>query len=145
MRKEKVVTITAKGRDTNKQFHLTEMDAERAEEWGMRALLALARGGVELPEGIERMGLAGIAVVGVKALGQLDYDVAKPLLQQMMDCVQIIPDPSKPQVRRTLVPDDIEDVKTRLELRREVIDLHIDFFTDAGLLSQARGQALSAK
>jgi len=44
-RKTATVTISAEGRDKGKTFFLTEMSAERSEEWGERALLALVRGG----------------------------------------------------------------------------------------------------
>lgn len=136
-RKEKTVLVTTEGRDLNKTFHITEMAAAESEEWAMRALLALARSGVELPDDFMSRGLAGIAVVGVQALGGLDYDVAKPLLAQMMACVQVVPDPTRPVVRRALIDDDIEEVSTRLFLRKEVLNLHIDFFTIGALRTSA--------
>lgn len=138
MRKTKVVTITAKGRDESKQFFLTEMSAEDGEAWGMRALLALARSGVELPDDFLSMGLAGMAIVGVQALAGLQWAEAKPLLKEMMDCVQIIPDPRHPEVKRPRVEDDIEEIATLLVLRKEMIGLHLDFFMDGDLWTQAR-------
>lgn len=138
MRKEKAVVVPLKGRDLNKTFLLREMPASEGEEWAMRALLALARSGVEVPDDFMSSGLAGMAIVGLKALGGLDYDVAKPLFQKMMDCVQIIPDTTRPAVTRPLIEDDIEEISTRLWLRKEVFGLHVDFFTDAGLWAQAR-------
>lgn len=137
-RKTLTITIEAEGRDKGKAFLLTEMPASRAEKWGARALLALMRGGVEIPDEIASLGLAGLAVVGVKALGGLDWELAEPLLDEMFACIQIVPDASRPQVVRGLVEDDIEEVKTRLFLRKEILNMHIEFFTDAALLSQAR-------
>jgi hypothetical protein len=84
---------------------------------------------VAIPDNIAQAGLAGIAALGVNALSKLSFDAAKPLLDEMFDCVQIQP---SPKVVRALVDDDIEDVSTRLVLRREIFKLHIDFFTDAG-------------
>ena len=48
-------TVTEEGRDQGKVFVRTEMPASRAESWAMRALLALMAGGVEVPEGFDRM------------------------------------------------------------------------------------------
>jgi hypothetical protein len=45
----------------------------------------------------------------------------------MLACVQIIPDASRPMVRRALVEDDIEEVTTLLRLREEVLSLHTGF------------------
>lgn len=47
----------------------------------------------------------------------------------MFECITIIPDPSKPNVTRALIEDDIEEVATRLKLRIEIFKLHVDFFT----------------
>lgn len=141
MRKEQVITIPAEGkRDAGKKFHLQEMPAMQAEAWATRALLALAASGVDLPENFMSMGLAGMAVVGVKALGGVEYERAKPLLDEMLACVSIMPDDRHPEVRRKLMEDDIEEVATLMLLRKEILNLHVDFFTDAGLLSKVRAQ-----
>jgi hypothetical protein len=124
MRKTATVTIDEDGRDKGKSFRLTEMSAMKTEKWATRALLALANGGVDIPDGLERSGLAGLAVVGIQLLGKLDYDVAAPLLDEMMSCVEI-----KTDARiRSLTPDDIEEVSTLLFLRAEVFKLHASFF-----------------
>lgn len=138
-RKEKVVIIDAQNRDQGKHFLLTEMSARQGEAWGMRALLALAASGVQIPEDIMGAGLAGIAFLGVQALGGVNYVTVEPLLEEMMAQVQAIPDPSRGHVRRALVDDDTEEISTRLYLRRCILELHVDFFTDAGLLAKARG------
>lgn len=138
-RKEKSIVAPATfKRDAGKRYYLREMPASQAEEWGMRALLALAKSGVDLPENFMSMGLAGMAVVGVRALGGLAFHDAKPLFEEMMACVLFQPDPSHPEVRRPLIDDDTEEVQTRLWLRQEVLALHIDFFTDAGLLKSVQ-------
>lgn len=144
-RKTTTVTIDGKGRDAGKHFLLTEMSASAAERWAARALLALVRSGVKIPDEAVEMGLAGIAQIGVDLLSGLSWELAEPLLDEMFACIQIIPDPAKPHVVRGLVEDDIEEVATRLRLRREVLNLHIDFFTDAGLLNQARAAVAAAQ
>jgi hypothetical protein len=120
-------TVQDEGRDFGKVFVLTEMPASRAESWAMRALLALMASGVEVPEGFERMGMAGMAEVGIRALSGLKWDVAEPLLAEMWECVQIMPDPSKTHVVRRLIEEDIEEISTRIKLRAEVWKLHTGF------------------
>lgn len=131
-RRETRVTVQARegeapGRDEGKTFLLREMPASQVEDWCLRALLALAKAGVELPDGIESAGAAGIAAMGVQALQGLNYTEAKPLMDEMMGCVQICPDPRNPTVIRPLVEDDIEELKTRLFLRNQIIELHVGF------------------
>ena len=91
-RKIQTVTITAEGRDKGKVFQITEMPASRAEMWALRALLAIGRSGIKLPDGIEKMGFAGIVSYGINLITQLPYDEAEYLLGEMFTCVQIMPD-----------------------------------------------------
>jgi hypothetical protein len=126
-RRTATVVIDAEGRDKGKAFLLTEMSASQAERWAARALLAIARNGVDIPEGIASAGLAGVAAVGLRALGGMAFDDAEPLLADMMACVQAIPDPARPSVVRFLIEADIEEVATRLRLRMEVFELHLGF------------------
>lgn len=115
------------GRDFDKVFVLTEMSASKAETWATKALLALMGNGVELPDNFERTGMAGMAEVGIRALSGLSFDIAEPLLVEMFDCVQIMPDPKSPHVVRALIEQDIEEVMTRIKIRAEVWKLHTDF------------------
>lgn len=127
MRKTATVTIAAQGRDTGKVFVITEMSAAASEEWAGRALFAMMNSGVEIPDNIASAGLAGIAAMGIGALTKVSFDAAKPLLDEMMTCVQIKPSQN---VTRALIADDIEEVATLLTLRKEVFNLHLSFFTD---------------
>lgn len=120
-------TVTDEGRDKGKTFVLTEMPASKAEAWAMRALLALLANNVELPDGFERMGMAAMAEIGIKALAGLKWEVAEPLLAEMWSCVQIMPDPSKPHVIRPLIEEDVEEITTRVKIRAEVWKLHTGF------------------
>ncbi len=138
MRKASIVTIEAEGRDKGKMFMLTEMGAAQAEKWAIRAFFALMNTGVEIPPDIADAGMAGIASMGLQALGKLPFEAAEPLLDDMWACVQIIPDPSKKNVARFVMDEDIEEVGTRIFLRKEVFDLHTGFFT--GAASSTSGQ-----
>lgn len=130
-RKTLEYTVQDEGRDCGKCFVLTEMPAAKAESWAMRALLAMMQSGAEMPEGFERSGMAGMAEMGLKALSGVRWEVAKPLLDEMMECVQVMPDITKPQIVRKLIDEDIEEVVTRIKLRAEVWKLHVGFLQAA--------------
>lgn len=127
-RKQITLTIGAEGRDKGKVFILTELSAYEAEEWAGRALFSLMNAGVEIPDNIAEAGLAGVAAMGMKAIAKLPFESAKPLLDKMMDCVQIQPSPN---VTRELMSGDVEEVATLFALRKKVLGLHLDFFTAA--------------
>lgn len=126
-------TVTDDNRDHGKTFVITEMPASQGEAWAARALLALMGSGVQMPEGFEHAGMAGMAELGIKALAGLKWEVAEPLLAEMFECIKIMPDPSKPQVVRNLIEQDIEEITTRVKLRTEVWKLHTGFLKAAAL------------
>lgn len=127
-RNTKVVTMPASaGRDANKTFFLTEMDADRAERWATRAFFAMAANGVDIPPDVMQMGMGAIVSIGVRSIMTMGFEDAAPLLDEMMTCVQIIPDVSKPDITRPIDRHDIEEVATRLKLRSEVFELHTGF------------------
>lgn len=124
------VTISEEGRDQGKTFQIREMSAMRAERWAMRALLAVGRSGADLPEGIAAGGMRSIAMIGIQAIMQMDFADAEPLLDEMLECVFVKPNPKDPNVVRPLmVDDDIEEVATLLRLRQEILELHTGFFS----------------
>ena len=127
MRKVSNYTVTDKNRDEGKVFQITEMPADQQERWGARAVLAVMRSGVDIPEELAASGMAGIAQVGLKALAAAQWEDVEPLLNEMMGCLKIIPDPKVPQVARALIDSDIEELSTRLKLRAEIWKLHVDF------------------
>ena len=125
-RYEADVTITDEGRDKGNVYHIVEMSAWNAERWAMRVLMAVAKSGKDIGEldSITGSGMAGIAMLGAKALFAMDFDEAEPLLAEMMTCVSINPSPT---VNRPLMEDDIQEVQTLFRLRKEVLDLHLRF------------------
>lgn len=146
MRKTQIVTITAEGRDRGKHFLLTEMDAMRSEKWAMRALLAMGRSGIDVPDDILTSGAIGILGAGLSSIAKLPFEEAEPLLNEMLSCITFIPDPSKRDVMnperpisRPLILDeamgdaDIQEVATLVQLRKEVAELHLGFSLTAGL------------
>ena len=129
-RRSETITIATEGRDKGKVFEITELPAMQGEKWAMRAFLALAKSGIDLPEDFGSGGMAAIALVGFKALGNVAFADAESLMDEMFTCVDLLPDPSNPQVKRNgakLLPDDIEEVATLLFLRKRVFELHTNF------------------
>ena len=129
------ITVSAEGRDKGKVFQITEMPASQGERWALKAFLALAKSGVDVPEDIMSSGMAGIAILGLRALSGMSFFEAEPLLVEMFQCVKIIPDPSKPLVVRALIEDDIEEIQTRMMLRKETLMLHVNFSVAANALA----------
>lgn len=128
-RRTQTVTIdNEKSRDHGKSYVITEMPAEQAEWWAARAIQALLS---ENPD-IGSLGdtpLAQIAAMGFKALGSLPPEKMKPLLDEMFTCVKMgLPNGQS----RDLLAGDIEEVMTRMQLRKDIFMLHVDFFTLGG-------------
>lgn len=123
----KIVTYTVekKNRDEGKSFVITEMSAVKGHEWATKALFAILNSGVDMPDEMAQMGLAGLAVMGMGAITNIPHAVAKPLLDELMTCVKI----KMEKVTRDLVPEDFEEVITIFDLQREVLSLHIAPFT----------------
>jgi hypothetical protein len=130
-------TVAAEGRDKGKVFVITEMPAAQAEKWAIRVFLAMAKGGTDLPDNITDGGFAALAKVGLELLSQIPFEEAEPLLDEMMGCVSSMPNPATPAVTRALVDADIEEVATRILLRRQIFQLHVDFFPVGGQSTSA--------
>lgn len=135
MRKQKVVTITTEGRDKGKMFKLTEMSADQGEKWAYRALLALSRGGMNLPAGVFDNGMAGLAsvvpylvLIGLRSLNHAQWAEIEPLLDEMMTCVKYQPPQAGLEAQEIVsgINSQIEEIRTRVELRKMVLELHVD-------------------
>jgi len=135
-----VVTYTVsdgKSRDAGKTFVITEMSAFDVESWAMRAMLVIMANNVLLPPDLSarvqsgEAGLADLATLGLKSLSGLRYADAKPLLDDMMSCVKIAPDKRNPSVLRDIVDDDIEEIMTIVELRKQIWRMHTNFLSAA--------------
>lgn len=129
-RRVKEVTITREGRDKGKTFVLTEFPADQGEWWAARVLKRV--GLRELPDGVDpASGLAGLAAAGLEVLQKVPDDDIKPLLDEMMLAVRYKPEaPNAPL--QSILPGEysqIEEMATRAELRKDVLLLHIGFFT----------------
>ena len=90
-RKTRLYIVEEDGRDKGKSFLLTEMSATKSEDWAIRALLAINSAKAELPDDAPSLGMAALAEVGVKKLLALPFESLKPLLDELMECVKIVP------------------------------------------------------
>lgn len=125
------VVINDDNRDRGKTFVITEMAATQGEKWAIRVVMALMQSGLDVPDDYKSMGMSALASIGIRALSNLRFDVAEPLLDEMLACVKIKP---SPDVVRDLIEQDIEEIGTRLKLRVEVGKLHLDFLMAASTL-----------
>lgn len=122
------VVINDEGRDKGKVFVITEMPATQAEKWGARVILAIAKGGAEIPDDIANQGMAGLASLGIRMLFGASWRDIEPLMDEMFSCIMIKPDAlTQPEFKRPLTENDIEEIATRLRLRAEVFALHTGF------------------
>ena len=131
MLKTKEVVIES-GRDADKRFLVTEMPLLKADKWAQRALFALASGGVDAGTLDLSGGMLEMAKFAFAAIGNIDPQVGGDLLDELLECVQIIPSGGNP--RDFDVETEIQDLKTLYLLRKEALFLHIDFLTQGNSL-----------
>ncbi len=148
-RRTKDIKITG-GRDDGKVFRVTELSSDAAEWWAVRALQALAANGIDIDDikegfsdamqvALKQKGkkaviseyhapLAKLATGGLNALAKIPPESAKPLFDDMMKTVSIVlPDNTD---RPMCTADVIEDIQTRLKLRKAFAEVHFGFFMD---------------
>jgi hypothetical protein len=160
-RKTKNVLIEAEGRDKGKVFRIVEMPASQAEKWATRALLSLSAG-IDVPADMVDQGMAGVAALGIgHIISSIKFHDAASLMDEMFTaCVGIFPDPAEQKIWRgpggvgpLMEDDDIQEVATRLFLRKEILELHTNFslpaidwtsiLTTAGQIRNSRGTPIS--
>ena len=146
MRKKEVVRVPdGYGRDSSppKYFKIIEWPAIKAEKWAWRMALCLKGSSAYIPEDVARLGIIGITARIINGILGADIDEARflPLLDEMMECVQIVrvkdtPDPNdltQPLSTPMNLEDDIEEPRTVAWLRSEVLRLHTGFNIAEGL------------
>lgn len=154
MRKIKELTLpTVDGnRDSGKTFVLKELPADQAERWAFRMLLAISRAGGKLPDGALEAGMAGVAhtvqnsiVAAMRAMAGLQYDDVEPLLDIMFACIKY--KPGEGIALMAIQPGEgsvIEEVSTRMLLRWEVLQLHLNFSIAGNPLTSAGPQSATS-
>ncbi|WP_432784676.1 hypothetical protein AAEX37_01954 [Oligella sp. MSHR50489EDL] len=123
-RKEKTYTVEG-GRDDGKTFLITEMPVIKADAWATRVLFAIAKSGIDTAGINPNGGMLEMVKVAITTIGNIDHDEGYPLLNELLDCVQIIPSGGTP--RKLNIDSDIQEVRTLMMLRKESLMLHLDF------------------
>lgn len=127
-------------RDHGKRFFITEMSAWDWEQWQARAAFAVSRGGGAVPEDLASEGIAGLLAFGLNALACCSFEDARPLMDELLGCVQIMSDKERPDfvrpgpirwrdegTKEEPVWADIEEASTIQLLRKEALELHLGF------------------
>ncbi|MBO1326048.1 hypothetical protein K2X14_10220 [Acetobacter sp. TBRC 12305] len=126
--REVTVTVGQDGADYGKRFVITRMPAIQADRWGRHCLQAAIAGGGDIPGLAEGAGLAGVAAVGLGIFGAMEPARMDALIDELMRCISVQPDPANPALRRALHDSDIEEIPTVGWLQKEAFALHVDFF-----------------
>jgi hypothetical protein len=95
----------------------------------------MLHGGVDIPQDTANAGIAGLMKMGLTGLLGAKWEDVEPLMDEMMEEVQFLPDANTPQVQRKLFPGDIEDVRTLVQLRKAIWNLNTDFLKAADILN----------
>lgn len=147
MRKEKIITLNDRGKDLT--FKIREMPAMKLEAWLIQAGLLLAGTGafdgkdVSTPgDAIQKAG-AVLSQGGISALANIDYEKAKPLLDDLLACCTR----TDAGIEQRLTPDTVDaiitDVRTLFALRKEALTLNLGFFMGAGASDTASDETPS--
>jgi hypothetical protein len=124
----KEITIDIQDREQLLTFKIREMSATKLESWIIRALLLVAGSGALAPGGSD-LGTLGayLAEKGPTALGNVDYEQAKPLLDELLACCSRVVERVEERCTPESVDNYILDVKTLFRLRMEASKLNLGF------------------
>lgn len=112
-------------RDAGKVFVVTEVSAVQAEEWGLRALMALGTSGVVIPEEVAAAGLIGAVMIGYQAFMGASPSEVLPLWREMLPAC--VTQRASAEVVHPWNPTLVEEPSTLLKLRQMILELHTGF------------------
>ena len=129
---EKPAPGEKENRDAGKSFLITEVSAVQAEEWGLRAIMAIGTSGFIVPQEMADAGLIGAAIVGYQAFMGASEAAVLPLWREMLPaCVQgktpIEENQFGHQILMPWHPGLVEEVSTLVLLRQKILELHTGF------------------
>ncbi len=144
---KKTVAVEKDGRDKDKLFEITEMSAWDTNQWGIRCAKQLAKSGIDLPQEIVDLGIAGVVSTFKKSLiskskeadeygssfvkafmvlaAGVEEEKLFILLNDLLSCVKF--KNKKGDAMDLLIDEHIEDSSTLNLLYSEVFQLH-NFF-----------------
>lgn len=138
MAKSVTVVCPHEGADKGKRFVITRMSAVAADRWGRHCLQAAASSGADIPGVAQGGGLAAVAAAGIGIFAAMDPARMDALIDQLLQCVQMQPDPATPAMLLSwdvvAAGEQIEEIPTLGWLQKEAFALHVDFFKGVGQL-----------
>ncbi len=150
-RRTKFVTIEGdpeKNRDAGKTYVITEVSAVQAEEWAVRAVMALGASAIRIHDALRNAGVGGVALVGYQVFMGAAPEAVLPLWREMLPaCVQLRGVDSAQGAMVTLPwsPTIVEEVSTLMALRQAVLELHTGFtLAEAALRLKAAASAIQS-
>ena len=132
MRRETELTLTDRGKEL--RFRIKEMPATKLEAWIGRAMIAL--GPVLGKRTGEGAGLAEATTESILggALENLDYDKAKPLWDELLECCwRVVEGGADVKCEPHKIDGFMEDVTTLFKLKAEALKLNLGFLGEGGL------------
>lgn len=138
MVKQVTVVCPHDGADKGKRFVITRMSAVAADRWGRHCMQAAASSGADIAGVAQGGGIAAVAAAGIGIFAAMDPDRMDALIDQLLQCVQMQPDPANPGVLLAWdvvsAGGQIEEIPTVGWLQKEAFALHVDFFKGVGQL-----------
>ena len=130
-------TKEKRNRDTGKSYLITEMPVMQADNWANRVLGYIAKGGLDvrglnLSNGLDTSSMGGILQLAnllIQGFGNIHPQIRQELLDELLyKTVKFIPSGGEPRTLDIEDAGDITEGSTLWFLRKEAINLHIDFF-----------------
>lgn len=122
------------GTDRFLEVRITTMSAYKAEQWLYRAILALGKGFDGSLNDIRKN-----HEVLLSAIASLDYQVAKPLLDELLACCEVINGNQTIRLSESTC-GIIQSPITLMKLRLESAKRNFAFFQDGGVLNSLFGE-----
>lgn len=109
------------------------MDAYTGQRWATRALFALVKSGMPMPENLMGGGMESFQKFGVRAFLYANYEDVAPLLDEMLAQATLQHgDARNPPLAIAPGPNCVvEEIRTFLLLQKALINLHTGFFEPA--------------
>ena len=126
-------TIVLKDGSTERKFLIKSMGAYQAESWMYRAALAIGRN-VNDVAGL----FGGSKLAVIQTLFRINYTEAKPLLDELLECVYLVNGDGMVQLSESNV-SMIEVPTTLMRLRIEAFKQNFGFFTSGSEFSSLLG------
>ena len=128
----KKIEITLKDGENEWHFEIVKMSAVKLESWIIRAALALTSSGIKVPVGadLKKVGASLIKENIINFIGNLEYDKAMPLLNEMLECCSRVLGNAREKCTLDSVSNYIEDIETLFELRKEAVKLNLGFLRE---------------